>query len=307
MSNVARIMHAWCFFAPCRLSFDTRNYAMHRFSTGTTLYNLFILLLTINTRVSSITEHITFFFLSNKFELCNLFTLRVSVYCILVHAREFGLARRSRQSRPASAFFVPSEIGSTRVRAIRSRAARPYSRARLRIWSRETVSAVPSRVSFFLYRPRSDRHGYERSDPWPHDFILVHAWEYGLARRFQQSRPALAFFCTVRDRIETGNSIHRTSDQIPGPTATVPMQQFGSKNTRDAPSARRQNTKYLIELGNGKYSSSMPVVKLLPIATSNARAPWPVRVYKALSLAQAATLDPIQMDYRTIRLVVRIV
>ena len=33
MSNVARIMHAWCSFASCRLSFDTRNYAIHCFCT----------------------------------------------------------------------------------------------------------------------------------------------------------------------------------------------------------------------------------------------------------------------------------
>ena len=39
---------------------------------------------------------------------------------------------------------------------------------RLIILSRETVSADPSRVSFFLHRPRSDRHGYERPDPGPH-------------------------------------------------------------------------------------------------------------------------------------------
>ena len=62
MSNVARIMHAWCSFAPCRLSFDTRKYAMHRLSTGTALYVLVILLPTINTTVSSMNEHITFLF-----------------------------------------------------------------------------------------------------------------------------------------------------------------------------------------------------------------------------------------------------
>ena len=116
--------------------------------------------------------------------------------------------------------FITSEIGSTRVRAIRPRAAGLYSRARLRIWSRATVSAVPSRFTFFctvrnridtgssdqipgrtasfscvpenlvsrdrfgspvprqlffLYRSRSDRHGYERSNPGPHTFIHVRA------------------------------------------------------------------------------------------------------------------------------------
>ena len=45
----------------------------------------------------------------------------------------------------------------------------------------------------------------------PHGFVLVRA---GLARRFRQSRPVSAFFCTVLDRIATG-----TSNQIPGRTA----------------------------------------------------------------------------------------
>ena len=175
MSNVARIMHAWCSFAPCRLSFDTRNHATHRFSTGTTLYILIILLLTINTRVSSVTGIRFFVFFLPNFELCILFTLRV--LALYSRARPRIRSRETVSAIPSrvSFFCTVREIGSTRVRAIRSRAARLCSRARLRIWSRETVSAVPSRVSFFLYRPRSDRHGYERSGHGPHGFILVRA------------------------------------------------------------------------------------------------------------------------------------
>ena len=104
--------------------------------------------------------------------------------CILLHtacsSTLFSCAPKNLVSRddfsspvPRQLFFVPSEIGSTRVRAITSQAARLRSRACLRIWYRETVSAVPSRVSFSLYRLRSDRHGYERSIPGPHGFILV--------------------------------------------------------------------------------------------------------------------------------------
>ena len=118
---------------------------------------------------------------------------------------------------------VPSEIGPTRIiryieRAIRFRAARLYSCAGLRIWSRETVSAVPSRASFY---------------------------------------------CTVRDPIDTGNFIHRTSDQITGRTATVPMQRSGSKNTREIPSIRCQSQSNLLNWE--MVSRSMPVVKLLSI------------------------------------------
>ena len=125
------------------------------------------------------------------------------------------------------------------------------SRARLRIWSRETVSAAQSHVSFFVpseigsTRVRAIRSRAAR-------LILVHACEFGLATRFRQSRPASVFFCTVRDRIDTGNSIYRTSNQIPGRTATVPTQRSGSKNTRDIPSVKHQNPKYLYELGNGE-------------------------------------------------------
>ena len=122
-------MHAWCSFAPCRLSFDTRNYTMHRFSTGTALYALSFFLVTIycvqEYLVSSMTGHVTFPPPPRNFELCILFTLRVSA----LHSRarpKFGLARRFWQSRPASSF---------------------------------------------LYRPRSDRHGYERSDPGPHSLF----------------------------------------------------------------------------------------------------------------------------------------
>ena len=65
-------------------------------------------------------------------------------------------------------------------------------------------------------------------------------------------------------------------------------------------SARRQNQSILLNWE--RVSRSMPVVKLLSIATTNARAPWPVRVYKDLSPAQATMLDPIQMGLRNTRL-----
>ena len=106
MSNVARVMHAWCSFAPCRLSFNTRNYAMHRFSTGTTQCILFVLLHSINTRVSSMTGPNSFF--------------------------SFSL------SQILSMYFITLLVSAL------------YSHSRLRIWSRETVSAVPSRVSILF-------------------------------------------------------------------------------------------------------------------------------------------------------------
>ena len=90
----------------------------------------------------------------------------------LVRAGESALARRVRQSRPASVFSffctARDRIDTGTSDQIPCRTV--YSRARLRIWSRETVSAVPARVSFFctvrdrmdtgnlIHRTRS--HGY---------------------------------------------------------------------------------------------------------------------------------------------------
>ena len=146
-----------------------------------------------------------------------------------------------------------------------------------------------------VYRPRSDRHEYERSDPGPHGFIPV-AWEFCLAKRFRQTRSASAicFFCTVRDWIDTGNSTHWTSDQISG--ARLLYQQFNVpvKKIRaiyPVLGDKIQSTLLIWET----VSRSMPVVKLLSIATANTRVLWPVRVYEALSPAQATMLDPIQM------------
>ena len=72
------------------------------------------------------------------------------------------------------------------------------------------------------------------------------------------------------------------------------MQLSGLKNTRDSPSARHQKRSTLLNWE--MVSRSMPVVKRF--TTTNARAPsWRVRVYKALSLAQASILDPIKMGF----------
>ena len=65
-----------------------------------------------------------------------------------------------------------------------------------------------------------------------------------------------------------------------------------------------------------RIGQNIPVICLHLEATTNtrgeaavdcdklARAPWPVRVYAALSSAQATMLDPIQMGLRIIRLAV---
>ena len=59
--------------------------------------------------------------------------------------------------------------------------------------------------------------------------------------------------------------------------------------------------KYLIELENSDYIDARGDAATR-FATSNARASWTVRVYKALPPAQATKPDPIQMGLRTIGL-----
>ena len=73
------------------------------------------------------------------------------------------------------------------------------------------------------------------------------------------------------------------------------------RKTREIPSANMRKPKYLIELGNSDYIDARGDAATR-FATSTARAPWPVRLYKALSPAQATMPGPIQMGLRTIRL-----
>ena len=73
------------------------------------------------------------------------------------------------------------------------------------------------------------------------------------------------------------------------------------RKTREIPSANMRKPKYLIELGNRDYIDARGDAATR-FATSNARASWPVRVYKALPPAQATMPDPIQMGLRTILL-----
>ena len=128
----------------------------------------------------------------------------------------------------------------------------PYPRSRRRICSRETGSAVPARVHFlfFLAPPEIGSTRYDRSDPGPHSLFSCTPENLISLDGFGKTSPRQLFFCIVRDRMDTGNSIHRTRPHGYDTNATLLFERISFSLITPSTEYRKQSNRDVSARGN---------------------------------------------------------